>query len=73
MRTALKIDDEILRVARSIAAMRGKTVGEVVAELARRRLRPLVPPTSRGGFPVFDVAQDAEPITLEMVRQALEE
>jgi hypothetical protein len=73
MRTTLKIDDEILRVARSMAAERGKTVGEVISELALRGLRPSVPRVARGGFPVFDVSREAAPMTPEMVRKALEE
>jgi hypothetical protein len=73
MRTTLKIDDEILRVARSIASEQNKTIGEVISELARRGLRPSVPSRMRHGFPVFDVSQEAPPLTPEMVRQALEE
>ena len=71
MRTTLKIDDEILRVVRSIAAEQGKTVGEVVSDLARRGLRPAVPAIDREGFPVFDVSQDAAPITPEMVEKII--
>lgn len=73
MRTTLKIDDDVLRAARSLAASEDKTLGEVVSELARRGLRPRTPVRSRRGLPVFEVSPDAAPLTPEMVRQALDE
>lgn len=73
MRTTLKIDDDIYRAARSIAAEHGKTIGDVISALARRGLRPAIPMQSRKGFPVFDVSPEAAPLTPEMVRQAVED
>jgi hypothetical protein len=74
VRTTLRIDEDVLRVARSLARSQGKTIGEVVSELARRGLRPgrtrRPDPT---GFPTFDVPEDAPPLTPEMVREALED
>ncbi len=74
MRTTLQIDEDVLRVARSLARSEGRTLGEVVSELARKGLRPTrarrPDPT---GFPTFDVPEDAPPLTPEMVREALEE
>ena len=35
MRTTLDIDDDVLTVAKELAAARGITVGQVVSELAR--------------------------------------
>jgi hypothetical protein len=74
MRTTLQIDEDILRVARSLARSEGKTLGEVVSELARKGLRPTRSsrPDSTG-FPTFDVPADAPPLTPEMVREALED
>jgi hypothetical protein len=38
MRTTLDIDDDLLRVAKEIAAAEKKTAGKVLSELARRAL-----------------------------------
>jgi hypothetical protein len=38
MRTTLDIDDDILAAARDLAKAEGKTMGEVISELARRGL-----------------------------------
>lgn len=74
MRTTLRIDEDVLRAARSLARAEGKTIGEVVSELARKGLWPS-PPKARGRsrLPVFDVPADAEVLTSEMVREALED
>lgn len=39
MRTTLSIDDDVLFAAKSIALREGRSVGEVVSELARRALQ----------------------------------
>jgi hypothetical protein len=70
MRTTIEIDGDILRAARSLARVEGRSVGEVVSELARRGLRPSSP-RRRSGLPTFDVSRDAAPLTAEMVREAL--
>jgi len=74
MRTTLRIDEDVLRVARSLARAEGRTVGQVVSDLARKGLRPS-PPRRRGrsGLPTFDVPADAEVLTPEMVKEALED
>lgn len=73
MRTTLRIDDDVLRAARSLAEMEKKTVGEVISELARRGLRPTEPAISAHGIPAFDISPSAPPLTPEMVRQALDD
>jgi hypothetical protein len=74
MRTTLRLDEDVLRAARSLARSEGKTVGQIVSDLARKGLRP-VPSRRRGksGLPTFDVPEDIAPLTLEMVREALED
>jgi len=74
VRTTLRIDEDVLRAARSLARTEGRTVGEVVSDLARRGLRPS-PPRRRGrsGLPTFDVPPGTAPLTPEMVREALED
>lgn len=73
MRTTLKIDDDVLEAATSLARAEGKTVGETISALARKGLEPRVCGETRDGFPVFDVRKDASPLTLEKVRLALDE
>lgn len=72
MRTTLQIDDDVLESARVLAAADGRTVGAVISDLARRTLRP-TPSRTGSGFPVFDVAPDAPPITLDDVARALDD
>ena len=70
MRTTLDLDEGVLSAARSIAAQTGVSLGAAVSELARRGLHPRI---VDDGFPTFDVASDAAPMTPELVREALEE
>lgn len=74
MRTTLRIDEDVVRAARSLARSEGRSVGEIISELARRGLRP-APTRKRGraGLPTFDVPADAEILTPEMVKAALED
>ena len=74
MRTTLTIDDDVLSLARSVAAAEGVSVGEVVSRLARQGIAS----TARVGrgnddLPAFSVPDDAAALTSEMVRQALDE
>ena len=73
MRTTLAIDDDVLEAARSLSEAAGKSLGEVISELARRGLAPRIREADEEGFPVFSVSQGARPITLEMVQKALED
>ena len=43
MRTTLSIDDDVLFAAKRIALREGRSLGEVVSELARRALQVPVP------------------------------
>lgn len=70
MRTTLTIDDDVLRAARSIAAEEGRSMGQVISELARKGLRPDPVSSTEEGFPVFQVSDDAPPLTPEMVERA---
>lgn len=70
----MRIDEDVLRAARSLARSEGRTVGEVVSELARKGLRPApARKRGRGGLPTFDIPADTPPLTPEMVREALED
>lgn len=73
MRTTLRIEDDVLRAAKSLANAEGKTVGQVISELARKGLAPRPQEAAEDGFPVFTVPENATPITPEMVRRAAED
>lgn len=74
MRTTLNLDPDVHRTVKSIAGERGASLGSVVSELVRSALHPEDRGFSRvDGFPVFEVREDAPPITPEMVKEALEE
>jgi hypothetical protein len=71
MRTTLHIDDDVYRAAESLARAEGKSIGKTISALARKGLRPVDSYSIQEGFPVVQVAEDAKPITSEMVRQGL--
>ena len=73
MRTTLSIDDDVLRAARALAAARGKSLGAVVSELARRGLKPSAPIAYREEFPVFEVRESAPVFGPDQVGRALDE
>ena len=70
MRTTLTIDDDVLVIARSMAAAKRVSVGRMISELARKGLRGEVSYSlATDGFPVFEVREDAPRITLEDVKK----
>jgi hypothetical protein len=75
MRTTLDIDDRVLASARTLAQEKGISLGSAVSELALRGLRPNAAASTswKSPFPCFPDAPDAEPVTSEMVREALDE
>jgi hypothetical protein len=73
MRTTLDIDDHVLAVARALSREQGRSLGSIVSELARCGLEERHSTSAVTGLPTFDVRPDARPITLEMVREAMDE
>ncbi len=71
MRTTLKIDDDVLSVARALAARTGKSLGDAVSQLARRGFSERSRIESKDDLPRVRVRPDARPITTEDVRKAL--
>ncbi|GAC1557387.1 MAG: hypothetical protein NVS2B5_19470 [Beijerinckiaceae bacterium] len=67
MRTTLAISDDVLAAAKAIAREQGKTVGNVVSELARRALQKPAGQTSRNGIPLLTVQKPDALVTLETV------
>ena len=80
MRTTLDIDDDVLSAAKDLARAEGRTVGEVISDLARRALTQptyggLAEAPARfdaGGFPMLP-QRGGPPGTSELVRQLQEE
>lgn len=74
MRTTLTIDDDLLDAAKALANQEHVSIGEAVSRLMRNGLKGQVKTRpGKNAFPVFDIADDAGPITLEAVKQAEEE
>lgn len=74
MRTTINIDDEVLEIAKSFAAQRKTSVGEVISDLAKRGLNAPIG-TRRdpiSGLMIFDTPEDAPKITPEDVQRALD-
>jgi len=74
MRTTLRIDDDVLRAAKTLASQQGESVGAVISELARQGLRR--EPQVRyedGGLPVFEVREDAPVFGPAEVDRALDD
>jgi len=74
MRTTLTLDDDVLAVARALADAQGRTIGEVVSELARKGLTPAEPaPRYRNGIRLMPVQPGARPPTLELINELRDE
>jgi hypothetical protein len=74
VRTTLDLDNRVLEAAREMAQAEKVTLGEAVSRLARRGLRPDPNAvTEEGDLPIFRVGAEAPPITLDLVRRALDD
>lgn len=72
MRTTLDIDEDVLQAVKELAAATGRTAGQVVSDLARKGLAPIVsgPPVSRNGVPVLSSrGADASRLTMRRIEQ----
>lgn len=69
MRTTLSLDDDVFQVVKSYAENRSLAMGKALSELVRRGLS--APPKTRvvNGLVVFDVPEDSEAITSELVKR----
>ena len=71
MRTTVSIDDDVLAVARALAAQQGVSLGHAVSELARRGF--MSTPRTGADDTVFAVPDNAKTFTSEDVYRALSE
>jgi hypothetical protein len=82
MRTTLDIDDDILGAARELAKAEGRTMGEVISDLARRALTQsssaapgFAEPATQfrtDDWPMFP-SRGGPPVTNELIRQIQDE
>lgn len=74
MRTTLAIDDDILAAARALAEAEGRSLGEVISDLARKGLAPVAqPPQYRNGIRLLPVRPGAGSATLELINRLRDE
>ena len=59
MRTTLALADDVYEAARTLAEASGRSIGEVVSDLARRGLSPQPAIAREGHLPVFAVPANA--------------
>jgi len=73
MRTTLKIDDDILEAARTLARHQKTSVGEVISDLARQSLEPAPVFNTRNGIPQLPRLGKGHPVTMELVNRLRDE
>jgi hypothetical protein len=69
MRTTLSLDDDVFQVVKRYAENRSLAIGKAVSELVRRGLSAPVKTRVVNGLVVFDVAEDSDAVTSELVKQ----
>ena len=69
MRTTVTLDEDVYEAARAMCEASGKTLGQVLSQLARRGLRPRAGYSTKQGLPVFRVQDDAPVIPSTRARQ----
>ena len=73
MRTTLSLDDDVLLAAKAIAGQQGRSLGDVVSELARRTLQRPVAKAERNGIPLLTSRSDSPPVTMDLVNALRDE
>lgn len=73
MRTTLSLDDDVLLAAKAIAGQQGRSVGDVISELARRSLQRPVSQAERNGIPLLIPDPDSPPVTMDIVNALRDE
>ena len=74
MRTTLNIDDDVLRAVRELSSLSGRTLGEVLSDLARAALtRKAHEKAIRNGVPLLDSTPDAGVVTSEDIARLMDE
>lgn len=69
MRTTLDLDEDVLGVAKQLAAQRGISAGKVISDLVRQALAPSKAPKVRNGVPLFESVKGAKRPDLALVNR----
>lgn len=59
MRTTVTLDDDVAEAARALMRASGRTLGQVLSQLARRGLKAQNEFASRNGLPTFGVSANS--------------
>ena len=74
MRTTVNIDDDVLRAAKELARLSGRTLGEVLSDLVREALSSgAEEATMRNGVPMLEPVPGARMVTSKDVSLLLNE
>jgi hypothetical protein len=73
MRTTVNLSDDVYQLARALARLEGLSLGDALAQLVRRGMRPAPEIRAGKGFPTFASRAGARPITLERTLAAEDE
>lgn len=73
VRTTLAIADDVLLAAKAIARNEGKTVGDVITDLARRSLRKEVVEGLQDEIPHLPLSRPDAVVTMEIVNAMRDE
>ena len=73
MRTTLNLPDDVLSIAKDLAASKRISLGDAVGELVRRGMSARVPYRLVDGIPVIDTPPGTPPLTLEQTLEAQED
>ncbi|MCF7732408.1 MAG: hypothetical protein K9N23_12000 [Akkermansiaceae bacterium] len=70
----MNLDNDVLEMARMLAAKERKPLGAVISAMLRHAVEPAPsPPRERNGIPLFPVSRGARAVTPEMVKELLDE
>jgi hypothetical protein len=74
MRTTVNLDDDVLRAAKELAVLSGRTLGQVISDLSRAALEATGGEDElRNGVPLLPSSPDSRLVTSEDVARMLDE
>ena len=74
MRTTLTLDDDVLAAAKGLAYQQGRSLGQVISDLARSGLGPNRPASkTRNGIQLLERSSASRPVTPDLVNQLRDE
>jgi hypothetical protein len=73
MRISLDLEEDVLLAVKQLAKQRGKTVGQVLSDLARQALTRRTSVSKKHGLPLFPIQPDAGEVTPELINRLRDE